>query len=317
MHQQLPHPAPYQVRFKLGGIMGHIIHLMHAQLGGIFAENLGKNLPNPMQNDLPVGKGHIDGAIHGGKVILSLLRREGSAGQFAVGHGQAIFTAHRSQKRLQIIGGDLVAETPAAAVEHDHDLMVPVDAEGSGGIRVEDIFLFGDLDFQVMIAGTQGPNLFKTPVNGLGTNLGRIGPRHTAAGLGPLQIFQPAILVINGPSRAPAGHFAKFLPGNFDKSSRPDAGRDPLKQTVNQPGQMGPDFLQRQIGADQAHAAIDVKADSARRNHPLLGIDSSHPPYRKTVAPVAVGHAKRMTHNAGQSGNIGHLLKHPIVHLFQ
>ena len=56
-------------------------------------------------------------------------------------------------------------ETPASAMEHDHDL-IGKKAEGGRQILVIDVFFADPLNFQVMIAGTKRPNLIDPSFDG-------------------------------------------------------------------------------------------------------------------------------------------------------
>jgi hypothetical protein len=64
-----------------------------------------------------------------------------------------------------------------------------------------------------------------------------------------------------------------------------------------------------QTGAQQPDAAVDVVADAARRDHPLVGVHRRHPADREAVAPVDVGHGDRGADDPRQVGDVGHLLE--------
>ena len=58
--------------FELGRVMGNVIDHVHPEVFGRATEYIGEDLPDPVDNDLAVGKGHIDRAFHGGEIISSL-----------------------------------------------------------------------------------------------------------------------------------------------------------------------------------------------------------------------------------------------------
>ena len=53
---------------------------------------------------------------------------------------------------MEIISGDLMAEAPAAAMEHDDDLIRNADAKSGGELFVEDVLRASDLDFEIMVS---------------------------------------------------------------------------------------------------------------------------------------------------------------------
>ena len=60
------------VGFKFGGIVGHVIDLMHSQLFGTLVEYFGKSPADLVQDYLAVREGHIYGTCHSGKITLPL-----------------------------------------------------------------------------------------------------------------------------------------------------------------------------------------------------------------------------------------------------
>ena len=60
-----------QCFLHLGGIVRNVIDLVQPEIRRVFVENLGKDLPDSVEDDLPIGEGHVDGAFHGGEVVLA------------------------------------------------------------------------------------------------------------------------------------------------------------------------------------------------------------------------------------------------------
>ena len=74
-------------------------------------------------------------------------------------------------------------------------------------------------------------------------------------------------------------------------------------------GEPRPHVLVHEVGAHQPHAAVDVVADAARRNHAPFGrIGGRHAADAEAVAPVDVGHGEAGHLDARQEGDVGHLL---------
>ena len=110
-------------------------------------------------------------------------------------------------------------------------------------------------------------------------------------------------------------NLAKFAAGDPDKTLAADPGRHPLEQPVDQLVEVRLDLLIVQVGGHQPHAAVDVETDAARRDDPGLGIHGRHAADGKTVAPMPVRHAVGVFDDAGQGGDVGHLVEDPFVHL--
>jgi len=73
-------------------------------------------------------------------------------------------------------------------------------------------------------------------------------------------------------------------------------------------GQTRADVAALEPARQQAHAAVDVVAHAAGRQHALVGVEGGHPADREAVAPVDVGHRDRVAQDAGQVGDVDHLL---------
>ena len=96
---------------------------------------------------------------------------------------------------------------------------------------------------------------------------------------------------------------------------RADPGRDALEKPIDDFFQPRLDVIQREIRTDQAHAAVDVEPDAARRDHAAFvhihGCDAAD---RKAVAAVAVSHAQRVARDAWQGRDVADLLINGFIH---
>ena len=79
--------------------------------------------------------------------------------------------------------------------------------------------------------------------------------------------------------------------------------------------QMRLHIVEREIGDNQAHAAVDVESDAAGRNDAAFAhVHRCDAADRKAIAAMAIGHAERVTRNPGQSGDVADLLVNGLVH---
>ena len=75
---------------------------------------------------------------------------------------------------------------------------------------------------------------------------------------------------------------------------------------------MRDDFVAHERGGQQAHAAVDVEAHAARRDHPGARVGGGHAADGETVALVDVGHGERRPDDAGQEGDVDSLLEREV-----
>jgi hypothetical protein len=94
----------------------------------------------------------------------------------------------------------------------------------------------------------------------------------------------------------------------------PHTGRYFPKQCIDEFFQLRPDLVFGEIGAYQAHTAIDVVSDTARRNYAsFVGIRGTHAANTKAVAPVDVGHGQARHLDTWQKCDVGHLFRCLVI----
>jgi len=71
VNQQAPFSTVHDVLFYFRGVVGNVIDLVKTQISRFLVENIRKNLTDSVQDNLPVGKGHVDSALHSRKVVLT------------------------------------------------------------------------------------------------------------------------------------------------------------------------------------------------------------------------------------------------------
>src|SRR4030095_12860043 len=84
---------------------------------------------------------------------------EGCAGEFAIQDFDAVLWLHHFQELLEIIRGDLMSESAAAAVKHHHDLVWNGDPEFLRDLLGAHVPCPRDLHLQIMIAAAEGTDL--------------------------------------------------------------------------------------------------------------------------------------------------------------
>ncbi len=78
------------------------------------------------------------------------------------------------------------------------------------------------------------------------------------------------------------------------------------------------DIFFRVVCLQQPYSAVDIIADSSRRDDPFFQVKSGHSPDRKTVPLMSVGHHISRFQDPWQAGHISGLLKSSIaLHTFE
>src|SRR5580704_2293983 len=91
--------------------------------------------------------------------------------------------------------------------------------------------------------------------------------------------------------------------------------RNTLIEPVNNPMQIRLHIVVRKIGDHQAHAAVDVESNAARRNDTaFLYVHRCDTANGESITAMAIGHAKRVTCDPGQCGYVADLLVNSLVH---
>ncbi len=180
-----------------------------------------------------------------------------------------------------------------------------VEPEGPGRGLVED--LEDLLDLQEVVARAERAELGDAPLQGpFGDVLGR-GVLHPAALLGPLEVLLPAVAVLDGPLRALDQDVLEHGPAELRDAALPHPGRDLPEDLGQQLLALGRDVVLRVIRPQETDAAVDVVADPARRDDPLVEVEGRDAADREAVALVGVGHDVGPPLDAGQAGDVAGL----------
>jgi hypothetical protein len=193
-------------------------------------------------------------------------------------------------------------------VNEHSNLTHSVNTHGPGGWRIKNPV--HRLHLQEVVPGTQGAQLGAAPGLGALTHGFRVGAGDAASLLGNFQVVGVAQPVSNGPPRAVKQNLINFSGGEAQPASRAHAGVNVPEEGGHQFPQMGAHLRFGQVGAQQADAAVDVKAHAARGDDTFpIHQRSGHPADGEPIPPVNVGHGQGVTHDAGQEGHVGHLLQ--------
>ena len=98
-----------------------------------------------------------------------------------------------------------------------------------------------------------------------------------------------------------------------DGVARADAGGDVAVELGGDRVPARADHLRVERGRHEAHAAVDVVADAARRHGPALRVHRGDAADGEAVAPVDVGHREREAEDAGEVRDVRDLLQGRVV----
>ena len=160
------------VRFQLGHVVGNVVDHTQIEPFDPAHQHLFKRFSGLMRQRLAIGPGEIGRSSHGRNVVLAFRRIDGRADKLAVGQDDAI-AVDDALELLHVIGADLVAKAPRAAVDLQHHL-AGKQAKSLGNFLVEN--LVDHIDFREMIARAQGSKLILASFLGPSADLVRPRP---------------------------------------------------------------------------------------------------------------------------------------------
>jgi len=167
-----------------------------------------------------------------------------------------------------------------------------------------------DLNFQEMVAGTQGAELVAAALQGPLRQQVGIGAVNASALLDMPEILLPAQTAAHHPGGSFAQHLVLFGHGQAQIATMgTDPRRDVAQQCIGQFRQARPNVCHLQLRSQQAHAAIDIVTYPPGGNHPLVRIEGGDTADGKSVAPMDVGHTQGRPDDARQHGDVAYLLQ--------
>jgi hypothetical protein len=211
----------------------------------------------------------------------------------------------RGEHDVEVVVAGLVAEAARAAVDEQRD---PADAEPEVLRRHRVVLVIHPADLDEMVAGPHRAELVAPPFARTLRHRRRLGLGEPAAGLDRFEVRGDAVAELDGAARAAGEHEVELGIGEAEVGARrAHAGGDRAEELVDQRLEPRADLLDRERAREQAHAAVDVVADAARRDHPAVGVEGGDAADREAVPPVDVGHGDRGADDPRQAGDVGDL----------
>src|SRR5690606_24648928 len=145
------------------------------------------------------------------------------------------------------------------------------------------------LYFEVVIAAAESAHLFALALPGERRHVARPGVRHLPALLDSLEVHGGAVAALDRPLRAARQHGVHLLVVEADGAGAAEARRNAARKLVGERLLHRTNVLSPQARMRAAHAAGDVEAHAAGRDHAAFaGIERGNPADRKAVAPVRI-----------------------------
>ncbi len=297
------------VHLAFGDVVRHVVDQLHAEPLPARAEDLLEGRADLVQHHLPVGEGEVAGAGHGREVLAGLRRAERRAGELPVGQLDPGARRH-ARHPAHVVGADLVAEPARAGVDHHHHL-AGADAEGARGPLVEHVR--DDLDLEEVVARAEAADLRAPALEGPAAHRRRVRAGHHAALLGVREVVLRRVPAPDEERGSLLGEPLQLALLEMQSAVRPGALRHTPHQLVHERLEPRPDVLQAEARSHEAHAAVDVEADAARRDHAAGLVHRGDAADGEAVAPVDVRHRDAGVDDAGQRGHVGDLLQRLLV----
>ncbi len=303
-----PAPAAHLVLFELGEIVGHVVYERHEVVAGRRAEGGGERLPGGVGEHVTVRPCEVGRSRHRPQVALPLRRVDRDTGELPVRHLDAV-RSHGALHRVQLVGAGLVAEAPAAAVDH-HAHHALGEAERLRRRRIFDTL--DHLHLEKVVAGPERAELPRPPRQGLLTHRLRPRARRRSPLFAAVQVARRPVAAVESRRRPSGQHILDESGARHRPGAEPS--RDPPIQLRHHLAAAGGELPLRVRRAEQADAAADVEPDPARRHHAAVGdVGRGDTADREAVPPVDVRHRHRRGLDAGEVGDVGDLRDGPVL----
>ena len=200
----------------------------------------------------------------------------------------------------------MVTEAAASGMQEHGDTSLG-EAECVCGLLVE--YVSDPANFAEVVSGAQGAELRKAAFFGaLGHGAG-VCPTHGSSFLGDIEVRGSSESGRDGPSGALNQHGFEFLVGKSPVAFRADAGRHGAQKFRGKRRKMGLHVLERDPGSKEAHAAVDIVANSSWGNDSVVLIESGDATDGETISPMDIGHGQGVVDDAWQMGDMGDLIE--------
>mmetsp|Transcript_18384 Transcript_18384/g.58615 ORF Transcript_18384/g.58615 Transcript_18384/m.58615 type:complete len:366 (+) Transcript_18384:267-1364(+) len=307
VHKQSLAMAIHNVLLHLGNVVRHVVHNVHVQIVRRGVKHLGEGLAREEGHAAAIDPSVVGSCSHALQVVLPLSARDASTGKLPV-VGVDVVASHRPLHCHQRVRGHLMAQPSTARVDHDAHLAHAVQAHLGGGSLVED--LVHNLDLRVVVAGAQSAQLRQAALLGPGAHLGGVCSEHAAVLLAVLLVLRPRVPLAQRPVHPHLQRALQVLCRGRDDAFGAHAHGDVVEQALRQLLLHRRHVRLVQVGTQQTHAAVDVKAHAAWRYHGLwvVHVESSHVANGEPVSTVTVWQPDGRAHNAGEGGHVCDLL---------
>lgn len=184
------------VLLDLGDIVTHVVDNVHVQIVGAHLEHLAEGLARQKRQNGPIHPREIRSGCHAAEIILALGRLDGRAGELAIVDLDSVAT-HDSLHIDKRVRSDLMAQSPASRVDHDHHLSAELDSHFLRSDRIED--LVHDLDLRVVVPCAQRAQLRLSAVLRARGDFGGVRVEHAPVLLAVLLVLAPAVALAQTP----------------------------------------------------------------------------------------------------------------------
>ena len=164
-----------------------------------------------------------------------------------------------------------------------------------------------------MVAASQRSKLRQAAfARALGYRRG-VGALERAAGFGEIGVALLAKTVLHHPARAFHQDALQVARADLHETRSSGAARDIAENLVDQVPQSRPYVALFERGPHQPHAAVDVEADAAGRDHAVVAVHGRHAADGETVALVNIGHGQARPHDSRQRGHVHGLFQREVL----
>ena len=134
---------------------------------------------------------------------------------------------------------------------------------------------------------------------------------------GDQNIFGVPEPIVHGPTGTPNHDLVQIdAPARWYRLLGPDARGDIAIEGLDQLFKPGLYVCLHQVGAQQPHATVDIKAHAARGDYAVVDSGGGNASHREPISPMDIGHSQGSVDDARKKGDVGHLLQGLVPHDF-
>src|SRR5258708_25015800 len=275
--------------FHLGDIVADVVNHRHALRPCLASKDPGESLAHTVHKSLAIGAAKVGPTSHSCQVGLPLVGLQRQASQLTI-HQVKAEVLLLGLCQLHIVFRNLMAKTAAAAVNSHHDLANLTNTQDGCRLRIIDVVDF--LHLGEVITRSKATKLLHPTTQGSVRNGSGIGSRQATMLFCDFQVFSKTVVLFDGPGKAARHDIPHLISGKIMHTCTTYTRRQVAKELIGQLISLTTYLFNQQIGRQQTHATIDIKADTTRRNNAIFGICRGHSTNRKTVSPVNIRHCQ-------------------------